>query len=226
MYFNYTHTHTRTNTHSQSQKGKCKSVCVIRPPHSLSFTLVHTQKHLHKRKSDCFNFHPCPPPLVSLSSPVPCRDDLHALFVWLFYADTVLSSRTPTPASSPPTKSLHKHSWQEANSLPWHSRVLSNKSLNPPASRPLVCVFKTQLWSVCEHKYILWLLHLYACRCVKVVSLSALYYSFSNYCVWLFLMPVVPSIERRLLITTFKRKTESHDWLIDLAYWAWDPSLF
>lgn len=80
------------------------SVCVTHPhPRpsflSVSLTRVRTQKHLHKRKSDCFNFHPCP--LFSLSHPLSFLSrrftcSLSLFFsLWLFYAETVLLCRPP-----------------------------------------------------------------------------------------------------------------------------------
>lgn len=39
------------------------------------------------------------------------------------------------------------------------SRAVQQIPLNPPASRPRVCVFKTQFWRVCEHRFILRVLH-------------------------------------------------------------------
>lgn len=117
----YTHTHAHIQW-LQSLKGKCKSsesltkgesrsaylvnaiksACVIQPPHSVSFltplyTCAHTKTPAQKKKW-LFQLSPVPP-LFSLSSPLPCREDLHALFFWLFYAETVLLCRPPPPSS-------------------------------------------------------------------------------------------------------------------------------
>lgn len=203
----YTHTHAHIQW-LQSLKGKCKSsesltkgesrsaylvnaiksACVIQPPHSVSFltplyTCAHTKTPAQKKKW-LFQLSPVPP-LFSLSSPLPCREDLHALFFWLFYAETVLLCRPP-----PPIQSLHKHSWQEVDALPWHSRVPSNKSLSirQPAGPECVslklsfgvCVSIGLFYGFCINMYVgLW------CT-LNIVSISAFLYSLSNYCLWLF----------------------------------------
>lgn len=122
--------------------------CMLLNTHTC--THVHTQKHLHKRKSDCFSFHPCP--LFSLSPALFLVGEIYMLFfLRSFHAETVLLCTPLHP--SPPTQSLHKHSWQEVEALPWHSRVPSNKSLSirqPAGLTGPVCLWNCpQFWNVC-----------------------------------------------------------------------------
>lgn len=66
---------------------------------SLSFTLVHTQKHLHKRKSNCFNFHPCP--LFFPSPALFLVEKIYMLFFPGSFMQTLSSSADPPPPLPP-----------------------------------------------------------------------------------------------------------------------------
>lgn len=114
---------------------------------SLSFTHVHTQKHLHNRKSDCFNFLPCPT-LFSLPSPLPCQEDLHALFFWLFYAETVLLCRPPPPPR--PCTNTADRRWRRCHDTVACRPTNPSQSASQPAPSGPVCVFETVLsFGVC-----------------------------------------------------------------------------
>ncbi len=101
---------------------------------------MYTQKHLHKRKGDCFNFHPCPLFLLSLSL---------ALFLvkkiyMLFFSGSFMQRLSSADCPSPPTQSLHKHSWQEVEAL--HDTVACRPT-NPSQSTSQQALSCVSLWN-------------------------------------------------------------------------------
>lgn len=105
---------------------------------SFFFAHVHTQKHLHKRKSHCFNFHPglllSPQPI-----PLPCQVDLHAPF----FSWTLLCRNCPCVKTRllPGLPSLHHGPAQtqltgDTGTAMTRSRAVPQIPLNPESWRP------------------------------------------------------------------------------------------
>lgn len=110
----------------------------IASPPSLSFTSMHAQKHLPKRKSDCFNFHPAPPP--------PKPSSLSRRFTCSFFPLLAFYAETVPLSSSPPLPSLYPVPAQTqltggGGAAMTQSRAVQQIPLNPSARRPRVGLF-------------------------------------------------------------------------------------
>lgn len=188
-------------------------------PPSLSFTSMHAQKHLPKRKSDCFNFHPAPPPPKpsSLSRRFTC-----SFFPLLaFYVETVPLYRSSS--SSPPLSSLHPVLAQTqltggGGAAMTQSRAVQQIPLNPSARRPRVGLFaslKLSLVLECVHLCVLWTVFVRPVPCMLIFASLILQWLFT-----IILLLFVPRIWKRVhrLLVLKKKNSDIHwlDWLEEL----------
>lgn len=126
------------------------------------FSTWHTQKHLHKRKSDCVNFRP-PSSLPLRPPPFLSRRFRCSFFPGSFMQNPVLPCR-PLPPSHLVTAQTQLTGGGRAAMT--RSRAGQQIPLNPPASRP-ECVSLTLSFGVCVSIIIVLGLHLYICICVR-----------------------------------------------------------